>query len=340
MNTKIEMFGIHPDEQKYLEEHFSKLGNDFTAVYHSETINPENITGNKDTTVLSVFVDCVVNGAVMDAFPELSLIVARSTGYDNIDLKEAEKRGITVCNVPSYGEKTVAEFTFGLILSLSRKIYTAIDRIKENSNVSCEDLRGFDLADKTIGVIGTGKIGRHVIKIAKGFGMNVIAFDTTQNEKTSSELGFKYVSMDELLNSSDVVTIHVPYSINSKHLINASAISKMKKTAILVNTSRGGLVDTNALATALSEGKIAGAGLDVLEEEDAINCNKAFIVGGHAEGHDLCAIIADHALLKMPNVVITPHIAFNTKESLERILNTTIDNIRAWQDGSPTNIVK
>jgi D-lactate dehydrogenase len=343
MNSPISIafYGTPLDEAEYLKKRFAEMKMPVTATYNEHGINPQNIPAGKDgSVVLGVFVDSVVNVAVMDAFPNLKLIVSLSTGFDHIDLDEAAKRGITVCNVPSYGENTVAEFAFGLILDLSRKIYMAIDQVKESGNFGLERLRGFDLEGKTIGVIGTGKIGRHSIVMAKGFGMNIIAYDPFPNESLQKDLGFKYVPMDELLSQSDVITLHVPYSKETHHLIDAAALSKMKKTAILINTSRGGIVDTDALVNALNKKQIAGAGLDVLEEENAVKDEPGFLARNRGNEQEMRTILEDHELIRMPNVVVTPHNAFNTDEALRRILDTTVDNIKAWTDGKPLNMVK
>ncbi len=339
-NTTITFFCLRPEEKSYLEKLFSKDGISASVEYHSEIISPDNLPAKNDAEVLSVFVDSIVNGPVLNMFPKLKFIAARATGYDNIDLTETAKRGIIVSNVPSYGENTVAEFTFGLILSLSRKIYIAANQVKATGSFNLEKLRGFDIQGKTIGVVGTGRIGRHVIAAAKSFGMNVICYDPFPNDKFAQELAFKYVSLDELLNLSDIITLHLPYTKETHHLINDAALSKMKKNAILVNTSRGGIVDTNALVKALSEKQIAGAGLDVIEEEGAIKDELNLLSGGHPEEHNLRTILEDHALMKMSNVIVTPHIAFNTEEALERILDMTVENIKHWMEGKPQNVVK
>lgn len=335
----IEFYGVQPEEQKHIAEFIEKSGMRAKAVYHHHVINPDTFSAKSEANVLSVFIDSKVDAKVMDCFPNLSLITARSTGFDNIDIKGAKARGIAVSNVPSYGENTVAEFTFGLILSLSRKIYLAMRASQGLDIATSGNMRGFDLSQKTLGVIGTGRIGRHDIKIAKGFGMRVIAYDVNQDQGLSGELGFTYVSLDELLGNSDIVSIHVPYSKETHHMIDSAALLKMKKTALLVNTSRGGLIDTNALVSALRAKTIAGAALDVLEEEDIVKDEAAFLAGGHPEGHNLCAVLADHALLKMQNVIVTPHIAYNTGEALDRILDTTVSNIKAWAEGKAQNIV-
>ncbi|MDE1967113.1 MAG: hydroxyacid dehydrogenase, partial [Patescibacteria group bacterium] len=298
---RVEFFGVRPEEKSYLE---GKIPVDCS--FSADIISPEKLPDQSRSDGLCVFIDSTVNGAVMDRFPNLKFIATRSTGYDHIDLAEAKKRGIAVSTVPSYGENTVAEFAFGLILALSRKIYSAADQVKETGSFAIEGLRGFDLLGKTIGIVGTGRIGRHSIKIAKGFGMDVIAYDPFPNEASAKELGFKYVSMDQLLKDSDIVTLHVPYSKETHHLIDAGALSKMKPTSIIINTSRGGIIDTDALTNALRDKKIAGAGLDVLEEEGAVKDEVAFLEKNHPDAAELRTILEDDALERMPNVIVTP----------------------------------
>lgn len=336
---KIEMYGVSPEEQQSLQNHFKEHGYNYAVNYYPNKIDSDFTNPTKDAEVLSVFVDSKVDAKIMDQFPNLSLIATRSTGYDNIDLAEAKNRNITVCNVPSYGECTVAEYTFGLILMLSRKIHISTNKFIELGLVTNSNIRGFDLNDKTIGIIGTGKIGKRVISIARGFGMKVLAYDANPDKKISTESGTQYVDLDHLLRHSDVVSLHVPYSKQTHHLINKDTLGMMKKTSILVNTSRGGIINTNDLVEALNNGTIAGAGLDVLEEENIIKDETAFIMSKDKSHHNLCTIVADHALMSMPNVIITPHNAYNTIEALDRILDTTTQNIIAWIQGKPINIV-
>jgi D-lactate dehydrogenase len=241
-------------------------------------------------------------------------------------------------NVPGYGDATVAEYAFGLLLALTRKIYQAADQIKETGSFSLEGLRGMDLEGKTIGIIGTGRIGKHAIRIAQGFSMQVLAHDLFPDLGYAKEKGFSYVSLDELLKSSDVISLHAPLTEKTTHLINTENIGKIKKGAYLINTARGGLVDTDALTTALQHGILVGAALDVLEEEGETK-DELLFAKGHPKAEELRIILENHALMQMPNVLVTPHNAFNTREALERILKTTIENIKNFESGSPQNIV-
>jgi D-lactate dehydrogenase len=290
-----------------------------------------------DFDIVSIFVDSKVSPKVLDQFPNLKLLATRSTGFDHIDCVECSKRKVAVVYVPSYGVNTVAEFAFGLILNLTRKMYQTIDQVKKTSSFSLAGLRGMDVKGKTIGVIGTGHIGAEVIKIAKGFGMEVIAYDAYPNATLPDALGFKYVTLEELLKNSDVVTIHTPYLPSTHHLINKGNISLMKKGAYLINTARGAIVETEALIDALQSDALGGAGLDVLEEEEETKDESRMLA--KASGDELKGILANDVLMKMPNVLVTPHNAFNTQEAVARILDTTIENIKAFIAGKPTNLI-
>lgn len=302
----------------------------------------ENLPEDKSADILCVFVGSEIDKDVIDAFPNLKFIATRSTGFDHIDVKYANSKNIPVSSVPNYGMNTVAEFAMTLILALSRKLYPAIRRLKEGSeDFNYEGLKGFDLKDKTLGVIGTGNIGRHVIKMAKGFDMNVIAYDAFPNKDFETQLGFKYVNkLEDLLSQSDIITIHVPLLPSTTHLINKDNIKYIKQGAILVNTARGEIVETEALVLALMNGPLAGAGMDVIEGEGDIKDETTFLYKGHPKEQEIKSFLANHVLMKMDNVLITPHTAFNTQEALERILDTTIENINGYVAGKPINLVK
>lgn len=339
MSKNIAFFGTKPWEQEYIESQKAKLAG--AALWFTEEIlSDDHPPKETDFDAISVFVDSQVTKAVIDRLPILKFIATRSTGFDHIDMTATKEKGITVSSVPSYGANTVAEMAFGLILTLSRKIYESYDRIRETGNWSVEGLRGFDLMGKTLGVVGTGKIGRHAIAIAKGFGMRVVGYDPMPNLRLAAEFNFPYKPLNDLLEESDIVTLHLPYTPETHHLMDDIRISMMKKGALLINTARGGIVETSALVKALQSGHLGGAGLDVLEEEGVIKDEVDFLVSGKSEGHDWKTVIANHVLIDMPNVVITPHNAFNTKEAIERILDTTIDNISGYINGEIINKVE
>lgn len=291
----------------------------------------------KESRVISVFIYSEVTADVLDRLPNLKLISTRSTGYDHIDVEECKSRGVAVSNVPFYGENTVAEHAFGLILSLSRRIYKAYTRTTK-LDFSLEGLIGFDLKGKTIGVVGAGRIGLHVVRIAKGFGMDVLVYDVRQEPLLAEVLGFQYAPFEELLGKSDVISLHVPLNKHTHHMINKDNIGLIKPGAILINTSRGAIVEAEALIQALDQCIICGAGLDVFEGEEAVKEETQVLVQGLSEER-MKDILLSYALLHRDNVVITPHIAFYSEEALERIIETTQENILNYFEGTPSNLV-
>jgi len=253
---------------------------------------------------------------VLDDCPRLRLIVNRATGYDHIDLEACRARGVVVCNVPDYGAHMIAEHAFGLMLAVARNVCRGNERYRLVRRFDDTGLGGVELYDKVLGIVGTGRIGRHAIRIGRGFAMQVAAFDVVQNEQLALEAGFRYQPLRDVLAASDFISLHVPLLPGTKHLIDAQTLTWVKPGAILVNTSRGGIVDTGALKEALVAGKLRGAGLDVLEDERTVY-------------HDFGDL----------NVVITPHLGWYTEEARDRILAVTFDNVRAWLAGQPVNRV-
>ena len=332
---KIGFFEIESWEKDFLSSFFPKD----QLFFFRGKLTFSNARKFKDLEAISVFIYSEINSKLLENLPRLKMIATRSTGYDHIDLAECKKRNITVCNVPTYGENTVAEHTFALILALSRKIVDCVERTKKGS-FDLEGLKGFDLREKILGVIGTGNIGKHIIRIGNGFEMKVIAFDAFPNKDLPKQLGFEYVSMDKLLADSDIVTIHVPYNKFTHHLIDKKAIAKMKKSAYLINTSRGGIIETDALVKALKAKKIAGAGLDVLEEECNIIEEPQLLKKSFPGKCDLKTLVENHMLLEMLNVIVTPHNEFNTQEALIRILKVTVENIQEFKKGNKINFVR
>lgn len=333
VGVKIAFFEIKDWEQKELGEIFKK-----DQLYFSqEPLFLENIKSAKECQVISVFIYSKLEKEVLEKLPDLKLITTRSTGFDHIDLDYCRCKGIGVCNVPFYGENTVAEHTFALILALSRNVHKSYVR-GLRGDFAIEGLKGFDLKGRTIGVVGAGNIGLHVIRIAKGFGMEVLASDVKQNKFLAEVLGFQYVPLEELLGKSDIISLHVPSNPQTSHLINKQNIKLMKKGAILINTSRGSVVETDALLEALDKGIISGAGLDVLEGEELIKEEKQLLYGKQ-NPEALKQLLKDHIILNKDNVVYTPHIAFYSQEALERILQTTVQSIKSFQNGLLQNLV-
>ncbi|MHC4714064.1 MAG: hydroxyacid dehydrogenase [Planctomycetota bacterium] len=287
--------------------------------------------------VLSPFIHSRVTAGAIERFRDLRFIATRSTGYDHIDLAACRERGITVSNVPYYGANTVAEHTFALLLALTRRVHKAYMQTSRG-RFSIEGLRGIDLRNRTLGVVGTGSIGTHVIRIALGFQMPVLAYDVKPVWQMADALGFRYVDLDTLLAESDIITLHAPYMKETHHMIDRDAIAKMKKGAILINTARGALVNTEDLVEALRSGKLGGAGLDVLEDEQVI-MEEGEMLSRRYDAEALGTLVSNTILLRMENVIITPHIAFNSEEALDKILETTIANIGAFLAGQPQNVV-
>jgi D-lactate dehydrogenase len=293
-----------------------------------------------DAQVLCPFVHSRLDAQALARFPDLRLVATRSTGFDHIDLGACAARGILVCNVPDYGDRTVAEHTFALLLAVSRRLVEAVDATRRGEFAG-ERLRGFDLAGRTIGVIGAGRIGRRVLAIARGFGMEAIACDPAPDAAVARALGFAYASLDDLLARADVVSLHAPGGAATRGMIGRAQIARMKQGAVLVNTARGDLVDVSALADALHAGHLRGAGLDVLPDEPLLR-DEAEIFraeAGAGARADLRGLLASHALLRMRNVVVTPHVAYNTTDAMTRIVEATAENVRAFARGAPRNLV-
>ena len=316
----------------------SKIG-DMADLYFYKSL--EDITHDEasEVEIISLFFKRYLGQKELAKFPSLKMIAIRSTGFDNLDLKACKERGITVTNVPDYGERTVAEYAFALILSVSRKICRSNRAVRETGRFSRENLRGFDLYGKRLGVIGTGHIGMNVIRIAKGFGMEVVAFDPFPKPEEAGLIGFEYRDFDTVLGESDILTLHAPYNRHTHHMINYESIARFKDGVFLINVSRGGLIETGALIKALESGKVAGAALDVLEEEDSIGSKKELFEDPHPRAEILQKLLADQYLINHPNVIVTPHNAFNTKEAFERIQDSTVLNIISFIKGQPINTV-
>ncbi|MFP4165008.1 MAG: hydroxyacid dehydrogenase [Chitinispirillaceae bacterium] len=309
------------------------------VIIEDDKLTPQRAAQYSDADIISVFVYSRIDEEVLSQFKNLKMIATRSTGANHIDLEYCREHDITVCNVPTYGKNTVAEHAFGLILNISHRIYDGIQRTR-TGEFTFEGLKGFDLQGKTLGVIGTGDIGAYVIKIAKGMGMEVVAYDVKQREEIRNELGFEYVQFDQLLSSSDIITIHVPGIPQTENMLSFAQFQKMKKGAVLINTSRGTVVNSDALIEALSNGTVSAAGLDVLDEEPVIHEDAELMraVYLNENREKLKALLADSVLLKQENVYVTPHSAFNTKEAINRILDTTAENINSFVKGQPQNI--
>lgn len=293
--------------------------------------------------VLSVFVNFNVTRDVLSLLPNLKLIVCRSTGYDNVDRAAADERGIRIANAPGYGGSSVAEYTFALILTLSRKLpdilletnSSQIDRIGE---------RGWDLNGRTIGIVGLGSIGRGVAQIAYGFGMRILAYAHHPDEEFSAQYKVEYTEdMGYLCRESDIVTLHIPYRPDNHHFLSAELLSQMKPTALIVNTARGELLNTLQVARMLKDRSLGGAALDVVEDENYLNSAGALIelaASDNMAADKLRHALAVSAMERMPNVIITNHNGYNTVEAIERINKTTTENIIGFYDNGTVDYIK
>lgn len=332
--TKIAFLEIELWEEEYLRAQLEG----FDLTFSAEALTPSTLKAIPNVEILSPFIYSTIDARVLNHLKSLRLIATRSTGFDHLDLAACQAKNILVANVPSYGENTVAEHTFALILALSRKIYPAVEKTRKG-DFSLENVRGFDLKGKTLGVIGTGHIGRRVIQIAAGFEMKVLAYDLKADEKFAQAARCQYVPLDDLLASADIVTLHLPDNSATHHLINLKTLKLFKHGSYLINTARGGLCETTALLTGLKEGIFAGLGLDVLEEESFIKEERELLTPIFNKTRHLKAALENHILINQPQVLITPHNAFNSREALQRILDTTVANIKAFAGGRPVNLV-
>ena len=308
-----------------------------------------------DTEILCIFITSRIDGLFLDAHPELKLVTTRSTGHDHIDVMECARRDVIVCEVPGSNANTVAEHTFALLLALSRRI-TGAREVKKTTRFSFERWRGFELEHKTLGVIGTGQIGKRVIHLALAFGMKVLACDPYQQVNAAE--GVRYVPPAELLRESQIISLHTPLTAETFHLLDRDAFAQCRRGVIIINTSRGALIDTAALVDALDAGVIGGAGLDVLDEETVMRTDADKILTDQIierlrnaasqqetakrtpEGiKQIERLFRNERLLSRPNVVFTPHVAFNSVEAVERMLTMTVENIRAFVADKPLNVL-
>lgn len=270
------------------------------------------VSACRDAEIVSCFITTSFPRSVLEKLPALKLLCTRSVGYDHIDLAACREKGVTVCNVPDYGSHVIAEHVFALLLSAVRHVREGMDRVRGGS-FDYRGLRGMALQGKTMGLLGTGKIGRAVARIARGFGMDILGSDPYPSPVFEAELGGRYVPVDELLERSDVLSLHMPASDATRHFLDRRAFARMKRGAVLVNTARGALVDSQALLEALDAGVIAYALLDVLEHE-----------------HDLTK---DEALIRHPRVIVTPHIAFYADDSMRSMYADSLRSIAQWMAG-------
>jgi D-lactate dehydrogenase len=334
--TKLVFFGLDEHEQDVIRRAFAGEA-DYDVALHAEPLMIENVSLARDAEGIGVFVMSRVTREVLDRLPDLKMIAAMSTGFDHIDFVACRERKIAVSNVPRYGDTTVAEFAFGLILALARKFRPTFERT-DRGDFSRAGLQGMDLAGKILGLIGTGRIGSHLARIARAAEMEVIAYDLKPNPALTEEYGVRYMEIDDLLREADVISLHVPYTKATHHLIDAERLRLVKNTVLLVNTSRGGVVDTGAVADALREGRLGGVAFDTFEGEE-VWIQEEFQGAGEASEDELRDALESFGLLHSDKAILTPHNAFNTREAVDRILATSVENLRAFFAGNPQNVV-
>lgn len=325
MAYKIAFFGAKPYDIASFDKVNEKYNYDIR--YYKGHLNPNNVVLTQDTDVVCIFVNDTADAAVIDAMVDngVKLLALRCAGFNNVDLKAAKGK-LPVVRVPAYSPYAVAEYSLALMLLLNRKIHRAYWRTRDG-NFSLNGLMGFDMHGKTIGIIGTGKIARILIRLLKGFGMRILAYDLYPDMKFAGEEGISYVSLDELYRESDIISLHCPLTDQTKYMIDKDSIDKMKEGVMIINTGRGQLINTNDLIEGLKEKKIAAAGLDVYEEE-----------GEYFYEDKSDKIIDDDVLarlLSFNNVIVTSHQAFFTKEALHNIAETTLQNIEDFRCHRP-----
>jgi D-lactate dehydrogenase len=332
--AKVVFFEVEDWEREYIDNAFE--GN--RPVLTEEKLEDSNVINYQDAEIISIFIYSAITKDILEKLPNLKFIATRSMGFDHIDTAFCKEKGIAVSNVPTYGAHTVAEYAFALMLVVSRKIIPSVEQAKKG-DFSSLGLTGFDLFGKTLGVVGTGHIGKNVCELGLAFGMKILAYCHHEDPGLVSR-GVKFVQLDELLANSDIVTLHLPHTHDTEHIINLQNISKFKKGAILINTARGTLVETQAILEGLEKGILAGVGLDVLEEENALKEEREFLASEHILKGDIQTELLDHILLDRDDVVITPHNAFNSIEALHEILETSLGNVKSFINGAPVNLVE
>lgn len=316
---RIAFFDTKEYDKDLFDEYNKKYGYEIT--YLKSKLNSETAPLARGFDVVCIFVNDVVDEKTINILKEcnVKLIALRCAGFNNVDIKKLGD--LTAVRVPEYSPYAVAEHAVALLLSIDRKIYKAYQRTRKY-NFTLNGLLGFDIHGKTVGVVGAGKIGKAFINIMNGFGCRVIAYDKFEDEKTAKEMNFEYVDLDKLYRESDIISLHCPLTDENYKMINEEALSKMKDGVVLINTSRGKLIDTKSLIQKLKEEKIGGLGLDVYEDEEEFFLND--MSNSYIRDEELSV------LLTMPNVVVTSHQAFFTKEALNKIALDTCENIKEF----------
>lgn len=332
MRGKIVFFEVDDFEEEQFRE---KLQNDAELVFYPHRLTHDNVDEAKTADYIVSFIYSDFSERILDQLPKLKGIATMSVGTDHIAVTETKRRNIPVCNVPAYGPNTVAEHAMALLLALSRRIVDSVERTREGL-YDYSGLTGWDVKGKTIGIVGTGKIGAHVARIAYGLEMKIVAYDPYPNEELAAKFSIEYLSLEALLARADVITLHVPLTEETHHLLGKEQFKTMKRGAVVINTARGGLIDPSALLEALEDGTVAQAGIDVLEEEGILKEERQFF-SKYFKLSEYQTALANHALMRHPHVIVTPHNAFNSKEALRNIIETTAQNISGMLHGEIKN---
>jgi D-lactate dehydrogenase len=321
---KVVLFDTHPFEKEAFEKANATFG--FEIIYVEPKLNALTASMVEGAKVICAFVNDKLDAETLKILKNggCELVALRSAGFNHIDLKASQKLGLKVVRVPEYSPFAVAEHVVALIQTLNRKIHRSYNRVREG-NFSLNGLVGFDLHGKTIGIMGCGKIGKVLARIMTGFGCRVLIYDKQKDEAFEKELNCRYVSKEEIFRESEIISLNLPLTPSTRHCIDGSAFSQMKKGVMLINTGRGGLIDSKALIDALKSGHIGSAGLDVYEEEEGVFFQD---LSGEILTDDVLA-----RLITFPNVIVTSHQAFLTREALSNIAETTLWNISAYEKG-------
>jgi D-lactate dehydrogenase len=334
--TKLAFFNVDEKEQAILSKEFAGEKT-FEIRFNQRSLEKHIACIAKEAGGIGIFIQSKITQEVLDHLPMVKVIATMSTGFDHIDLNACKARNITVCNVPSYGDNTVAEYAFSLILALARKLKQTLERM-ERGLFSRTGLMGMDIKGKTLGLVGTGRIGSHMARLGWAFGMKVIAYDVRSDVALKEKYGVQFMSLEEVLEQADIISLHVPYLPSTHHLINAERLRLLKPTALLINTSRGKVVDTKAVAAALREDRLGGVALDTFEGED-IWIEEEFLKRDDLPAITLREAMESFSIMHSERAILTPHNAFNTREALERILITSAENLKAYFSGHPQNVV-
>jgi D-lactate dehydrogenase len=319
IKSRITFFSTQAYDKVFFEKYNTDFG--YELDFFDTQLNEQTVKLISNTDVVCVFVNDVVNAAVIQQLAErkVRIIALRCAGFNNVDLEAAKKYNLKVCRVPAYSPEAVAEHAMAMILTLNRKTHKAYNRVREQ-NFSLNGLLGFDLYGKTVGIIGTGNIGKAFAKIIKGFGCKVLAFDIVTDSEMEQD-GVTFVSLETIFKESDIISLHCPLNEKTKHLIGKKSLSMMKDHVMIINTSRGGLIETACVIEGLKEGKIGYLGIDVYEQEEKLFFRDL--------SEDIIQDDAIQRLMSFPNVLVTAHQAFFTNEALTQIALVTFNNIES-----------